>query len=110
MCIRDRYIKRRNYSKSTHHKKTKAHSAQVGICRITIYSMWWMIIQHDWYVHTGDMEFLKRQMPYYKGLYQQLSTFIDESGKDCTPEPRFVDWPTADNKEAIDAEIGRAHV
>lgn len=69
------------------------------------YSMWWMIIQHDWYVHTGDMEFLKRQMPYYKGLYQQLSTFIDESGKDCTPEPRFVDWPTADNKEAIDAGL-----
>ena len=74
------------------------------------YSMWWMIIQHDWYVHTGDMEFLKRQMPYYKGLYQQLSTFIDESGKDCTPEPRFVDWPTADNKEAIDAGLQALHV
>lgn len=33
------YIKRRNYSKSTHHKKTKAHSAQVGICRITMFTV-----------------------------------------------------------------------
>ncbi len=74
------------------------------------YSMWWIIAQHDWFMHTGDMEYLKRQQEYLTGLARQLSEFIGEDGKDITPEVRFVDWPSSKDPEVVDTGIQAIHI
>lgn len=74
------------------------------------YSMWWIIIQYDWFMHTGDLDYLKEQKEYLIGLYEQLSLGIDEDGKDITPDVRFIDWPSFQNKPVTDAGLQAIHV
>lgn len=74
------------------------------------YSMWWIISQYDWFMHTGDLEYLKNQREYLIGLAEQLSMAIGEDGKDITPEVRFVDWPSSEDKDVVDAGIQAIHI
>lgn len=76
---------------------------------IPSYSMWWIIIQHDYFMQFGDREYLKKQIPYMKNICQMLSMHIDEQGKDCTPGMRFVDWPTKENVNATDVGLQALH-
>lgn len=77
---------------------------------IPSYSMWWIIIQHDYFMQFGDREYLQKQLPYMKEICRQLSLHIDEDGQDTTPELRFVDWPTKGNKDAVDVGLQALHV
>lgn len=74
------------------------------------YSMWWIISQHDWFMHNGDLEYLKKQREYLIGLARQLSEAIGEDGKDATPEVRFLDWPSSEDKDVVDAGIQAIHI
>jgi hypothetical protein len=73
------------------------------------YSMWWIIIQHDWFMNSGNLEYLEMQKDYLIGLYKQLSLTIDENGKDNTPEVRFVDWPSSQDETIVDAGLQALH-
>lgn len=73
------------------------------------YSMWWVIIQHDWYLYTGNITYLRKQQEYLNGLYMQMAEYIDENGKDITPEVRFLDWPSKENTFATDAGVQALH-
>lgn len=77
---------------------------------IPSYSMWWIIIQHDYFMQFGDREYLHKQLPYLKQVCRMLSVHIDDNGRDITPEMRFVDWPTRDNKDATDTGLQALHV
>ena len=77
---------------------------------IPSYSMWWIIIQHDYYLQYGDREYLKRQIPFLKQVCQMLSDHIGADGKDITPEMRFVDWQIKDNCAATDLGIQSLHI
>ncbi len=68
---------------------------------IPSYSVWWIIIQHDYFLQFGDLDYLKKQIPYMKHLCKTLSGYIGPDGLDTTPEMRFVDWPTKDNEDAV---------
>lgn len=74
------------------------------------YSMWWAIIQYDWFMYTGDVKYLKEQHEYLQGLQKQMSLCIDESGKDVTPETRFIDWPSQANPVVVDAGLQALHI
>lgn len=74
------------------------------------YSMWWIISQYDWFMHTGDLEYLKSQREYLIGLARQLSQAIGEDGKDITPEVRFLDWPSSEDRDIVDAGIQAIHI
>ena len=76
---------------------------------IPSYSMWWIIIQHDYFMQFGDREYLQKQIPYMKNICQMLSMHIDEQGKDSTPPMRFVDWPTKENADATDVGLQALH-
>lgn len=77
---------------------------------IPSYSMWWIIIQHDYFMQFGNTEYLKKQLPYMKRLCRMLSAQIGADGQDITPQMRFVDWPTKDNKDAVDTGLQALHV
>ena len=72
---------------------------------ISSYSMWWLIIQSDYYKYTGDITFLSKQKDYITGLLNQLSSFVSDDGRETLPEMRFLDWPSQSNAEAKHAGL-----
>jgi len=73
---------------------------------ISAYSMWWIIIQRDWYRHQGDVEYLKKQREYLTGLIAQLDAEVDDKGEiDYTKHRVFLDWPSSPNKEGVKAGL-----
>lgn len=72
---------------------------------ISSYSMWWIIIQYEWYLHHGDRSYLESHKDYLFGLMDVLAQKMDEDGKEKLDGNRFLDWPTSPNKEAIHAGL-----
>ena len=71
---------------------------------ISSYSMWWIIIQHDWYYYQGDIEYLGQQKDYLVNLIRLLATKIDPSGRENL-DGRFLDHPSRNNQDAIHAGL-----
>ena len=74
------------------------------------YSMWYVIILHDWFFYTGKKEFLEKQKDYLKGVADLLSAHIDEKGQDTVKEGRFLDWPSEGKKKIVDAGVQAIHI
>ena len=74
------------------------------------YTMWYAIIVHDWFMYTGDLEWLRSQEEYLEGISRQLSECIDEKGKDTVTEGRFLDWPSSDRPGVVDAGVQAIHL
>jgi hypothetical protein len=72
---------------------------------ISSYSMWWILIQYDWYNYQGNLEYLKNQQQYLKNLLLLLASEIDPDGKESLDGGRFLDWPSSENKEAVHAGL-----
>jgi hypothetical protein len=73
-----------------------------GMCS---YSLWWIIIQRDFYNYHGDYAYLKEQHTYLKGLIRQIISNIDGNKENFTGGGRFLDWPTSENKNVIHAGL-----
>ncbi|MFC1739239.1 alpha-L-rhamnosidase C-terminal domain-containing protein [Planctomycetota bacterium] len=72
---------------------------------ISSYSMWWLLIHHSWYTHTGDLTYLQQQKQYLKDLLTQLADYIGPDNEETLPPKRFLDWPSSENKPAIHAGL-----
>lgn len=72
---------------------------------ISSYSMWWIMIQRDWYYYQGNLDYLKQQKNYMVALLKQLATKINADGKENLDGMRFLDWPSSENKEAVHAGL-----
>jgi hypothetical protein len=68
---------------------------------ISSYSMWWVLIHEEWYLHHGNLEYLRQQQPYLTALLKRLTGFVDADGKENLDGMRFLDWPTASNPVAV---------
>lgn len=73
------------------------------------YTMWYSIIVHDWYLYTGDLDWIREQEDYLEGIFTQLSACMDGNGKDTVTEGRFLDWPSSDNPVVVDAGVQAIH-
>jgi alpha-L-rhamnosidase len=70
------------------------------------YSMWWILIQHDWYMHNGDLKYLKEQKTYLIKLLELYLKQIDVSNSEAlTNGQRFLDWPSSTDSKAIHAGL-----
>ena len=72
---------------------------------ISSYSIWWLIIQKDWYMYSGDREYLESQEAYIKGLLDLLMSKIGSDGTEHLDGTRFLDWPSSPNTAAVDAGL-----
>lgn len=71
-----------------------------GMCS---YSLWWILIHHDWYMMNGDADYLAQQKPYLEQLSRFILGQVDNDGHEhLTGATRFLDWPTSEDKESID--------
>lgn len=66
------------------------------------YSLWWVIIQRDWYYFHGDRAYLEQQREYLVGLLDILLGKVDEKGFE-TSGGGFLDWPSNANQPAMQA-------
>ena len=71
---------------------------------ISSYSMWWIRIQRSWFLYQGDMDYLRKQQSYLKGLLAHLISKIKDN-KENLDGMRFMDWPTFENKAAVHAGL-----
>lgn len=70
------------------------------------YSMWWVLIQHDWYMHNGNLNYLKQQKTYLTALLNQYINRIDSNNSEALNDgARFLDWPSSTNPQAIHAGL-----
>ncbi len=72
---------------------------------IPSYSLWWLKIHHDWYMHNGDKAYLLEQIDYMKALVDNLIAHINEDGTNTIGEKAggmgyFIDWPSSTNPQA----------
>ena len=72
---------------------------------ISTYSMWWILIHRDWYLHHGNLAYLKEQKPYLTELLKLLIQKIDENNSETLDGVRFLDWPSSENKPGIHAGL-----
>ena len=72
---------------------------------ISSYSMWWILVHHQWYMNTGDLGYLQKHREYMFGLLEVLKSKIDENGKEGLDGTRFLDWPTSPNSLAVHAGL-----
>ena len=68
---------------------------------ISSYSMWWIIIHEDWWLHHGNREYLQAQREYLQTLLKKLTTHVNEQGEEKLDGTRFLDWPTYENPMAV---------
>lgn len=67
---------------------------------ISTYSMWWIIIHHDWYMAYSDLDYLKEQKSYLQKLVRQIVDKVND-GKEEMDGNRFLDWPSSEDPGAI---------
>jgi hypothetical protein len=72
---------------------------------ISSYSLWWVMIHWDWYLYHGDLDYLKQQQPYFTKLVRHILTKFDAEGREQLDGNRFLDWPSSENQQAIDAGL-----
>lgn len=65
------------------------------------YSMWWLIIHHDYFMYNGDIDYLRANRDYILGLTRQLAECVGPDGCEHMTGVRFLDWPTSEQNEII---------
>lgn len=65
------------------------------------YSMWWLLIHRDYYLHHGDREYLLANRDYIMGLVRQLDACVDAAGEERMTGVRFLDWPSSEQDDVI---------
>ena len=69
------------------------------------YSIWWILIQYDWFMYQGDRTYLEEQREYLKGLLSFMKTKVGADGKENLDGGRFLDHPSSGNREGIHAGL-----
>jgi alpha-L-rhamnosidase len=72
---------------------------------ISSYSMWWVLIQEQWWMHGGDRPYLEAQRSYLQGLLKKFASLIGPDGHERIDGTRFLDWPSSSNPQGVTAGL-----
>ena len=67
------------------------------------YSLWYLVIQHDWYMQCGGRGFLEKHRGYITGLVDLIDGLVAEDGTETLADKRFLDWPSSPNTSGVEA-------
>lgn len=70
---------------------------------MSAYSMWYLIIQYEWYMHNGNLDYLRKHRGYITGLIDRIDGCVDEEGNENLAKSRFLDWPSTPNEAGVEA-------
>lgn len=82
--------------------RTPRHEWMNGI---SAYSMWWILIHEQHWLHHGDHAYLAQQHDYLRALLEKLAAAVAPDGREQLDGWRFLDWPTSENPPAIHAGL-----
>lgn len=68
------------------------------------YSIWWLLVQHDWYMQHGNEIYLQEQREYLIGLLRELAEKVMPDGTIEVYRP-FLDWPASSNPAGVTAGV-----
>jgi len=68
------------------------------------YSIWWLLVQHDWYWQHGNEAYLLEQRDYITGLLRELIGKVEPDGTINVYRP-FLDWPASSNPTGVTAGV-----
>lgn len=66
------------------------------------YSLWWVVIQYDLYMHVGDKTYLEESMPCILDILSRFAKCVTGDGS-IMGLNNFLDWSMYDNNSAKDA-------
>jgi hypothetical protein len=72
---------------------------------ISSYSMWWVLIHEELWLHHGKRDYLEAQKPYLTALLKRLANLIGPDGKERIDGMRFLDWPSSPNQQGVTAGL-----
>jgi hypothetical protein len=72
---------------------------------ISSYSMWWVLIHEQHWLHHDDRAYLAQQAPYLRTLLAKLAALVGPDGREQLDGWRFLDWPNSDNPAAVSAGL-----
>ncbi len=72
---------------------------------ISSYSMWWVLIHEEQWMHHGDRNYLAAQRAYLAPLLKKLARLIGPDGREHIDGMRFLDWPSSPNKQGVTAGL-----
>lgn len=72
---------------------------------ISSYSMWWVLVHEDWWLHRGNREYLAAQQNYLTTLLKRLANLVGPDGRERIDGMRFLDWPSSPNKQGVTAGL-----
>ncbi len=72
---------------------------------ISAYSLWWILLHEEVWLHEGDRAYLAAQHAYLKKLLQKLATHVAPDGRETLDGMRFLDWPSFEDKTATTAGL-----
>ena len=72
---------------------------------ISSYSMWWVLLHEQWWMHCGNRPYLAAQKPYLQALLPRLAAKVGPDGKEHLDGMRFLDWPSSPNKPGVTAGL-----
>lgn len=70
---------------------------------MSAYSMWYLILQYEWYLYSGNLAYLRQHRDYITGLIDRIDECVDKDGKEHLSPSRFLDWPSSPNKAGVEA-------
>ena len=72
---------------------------------ISSYSMWWVLIHEELWMHHGDRKYLEAQQIYLTALLKRLAVLIGPDGHEHIDGMRFLDWPSSPNQQGVTAGL-----
>lgn len=72
---------------------------------ISSYSMWWVLIHEQWWLHHGDRAYLKQQASYLRVLLAKFAALVGPDGREKLDGWRFLDWPSSPNQTGVTAGL-----
>jgi hypothetical protein len=72
---------------------------------ISSYSMWWVLIHEDWWLHHGNRKYLEAQRGYLTALLKRLAGLVGPDGRERIDGMRFLDWPSSPNAQGVAAGL-----
>ncbi len=72
---------------------------------IPTYSMWWVMIHHDYYMHWGDLDYLKAQEKSLTALIDKSIALIDSNFASDDDLYEFVDWSSRYTDAAFEGRL-----
>ena len=69
------------------------------------YSLWWIVIQRDWFLQHGNRDYLLEQHNYLRELLSLLGAGVAKDGGQVDLGREFLDWPSSPQPHAVRAGL-----